>query len=148
MGRERIRVLATPDETLLFGAECATQVALKWSCGGILALQGDLGTGKTTFVQGFLQGLGIQDIAQSPTFTYLQIYEGSSPIYHFDLYRLKTERDFILLGFEELLHAECISIIEWPERIFSLIPKNAMLIDIAHKAPSGRTITIRTWGDR
>ena len=95
-----------------------------------------------------LQGLKIQDTAQSPTFTYLQIYHGEYPVYHFDLYRLMKEQDFVLLGFEEYLYGCGLTVIEWPERIASLIPSNAPLIEISYDTPEGRMAEITTWGKR
>jgi len=87
--------LTSSEDTVLFGKQFAARVKAP----AVVALRGELGAGKTTFVQGFLQGLGIQDTAQSPTFTYLQIY--GNQVYHFDLYRLTSEQQFISLGFEE-----------------------------------------------
>lgn len=134
-------ILASADETIAFGAEFASRL----KAGDIVALQGDLGAGKTTFVQGLLQGLGIADTAQSPTFTYLQIYQGILPIYHFDLYRLKNEPDFVFLGFEEFLYADGIAVVEWPERIPTILPQNTTLIELSY-CDSGRIAAIGSWG--
>jgi len=123
MGRERIE-LQTAESTVAFGISYAQKLKQN----SVLALKGGLGAGKTTFVQGLLQGLGIQDTAQSPTFTYLQIYEN---VFHFDLYRLKNEQDFVLLGFEEFLMGG-ITVIEWPERIPNLLPKNTQVIELSY----------------
>lgn len=127
-------VLSTPDDTMDLGR----QFASKLKQNQVLALRGDLGAGKTTFVQGLLKGLNISDEAQSPTFTYLQIYQGPTTVYHFDLYRLKNERDFVLLGFEEFLTAGGIVVIEWPERIESILPKEAVQITLLHEPSGGR----------
>lgn len=133
MGRERVtEFLASPEETILFGKRFASKLVAN----DIVALHGDLGAGKTTFVQGLLQGLNVSDVAQSPTFTYLQVYGN---VYHFDLYRLKEERDFILLGFEEFFDAGGIVVIEWPERIPSLLPPKAYRIELQHHT-AGRTV--------
>ena len=140
MGRERI-ILTGPEETIYFGA----QFAPKLMTNSILALQGDLGAGKTTFVQGLLNGFKIQDVAQSPTFTYLQIYGNS--LYHFDLYRLPSERDFLLLGFDEFFFAGGITVIEWPERIQSLLPPQTVLIRFFHHEQN-RIAEITTWEER
>lgn len=140
MGRERI-ILTGSEETIRFG----TQFASKLARPSILALQGDLGAGKTTFVQGLLTALNIQDLAQSPTFTYLQIYQES--LYHFDLYRLKSEREFLLLGFDEFLFTSGIAVIEWPERIESLLPPDTCLIRLSHHEQN-RIAEISTWGER
>lgn len=144
MGRKRIIDLYTlndPEETLRFGTYFAKQIQPNT----ILALKGNLGAGKTTFVQGFLQGLSIHDHAQSPTFTYMQIYQGICPIYHFDLYRLQSSKDFISLGFEEYIHSHAISLIEWPEIIQSILPPQTILIELQHEK-TGRTAKVSTWG--
>jgi tRNA threonylcarbamoyladenosine biosynthesis protein TsaE len=140
MGRERI-VLTSPEETVRFGAQFAARLFPN----AILALQGDLGAGKTTFVQGLLDGFNIRDRAQSPTFTYLHVY--AHPIYHFDLYRLKSQTDFHNLGFDEFLTAGGISVIEWPDRIGSLLPPDAFLIRLSHHN-GNRIAEITTWGNR
>ena len=142
MPRRRVD-LQTAEQTLSFGSEFCSEL----KANQILALRGDLGAGKTTFVQGLLKGFSISDTAQSPTFTYLQIYQGAVPIYHFDLYRLKNESDFIYLGFEDYLYAGGIAVIEWPERISSLIPDEAHLIELSY-APSGRVALVHSWGTR
>ena len=144
MGRERVKHLSTAEETQLLGYELTRKNP---PTNTILALQGDLGAGKTTFVQGLAKGLGITDLVQSPTFTYLQIYEGSIPLYHFDLYRLKNESDFILLGFEEYFDTGGLVVIEWPERIASLIPPTAQLITLSH-VEGGRNAFLQSWGER
>ncbi len=128
--------LKSRDETVLFGREFASRV----NAGSIVALRGELGAGKTTFVQGFLQGLGIEDTAQSPTFTYLQIYENR--VYHFDLYRLRSEKEFLALGFEEFLHENKIVLIEWPERIENLLPDDCYHLTFSH-VPEGRIVTVK-----
>ncbi len=143
MGRERVKKLYTAEDTQLFGYEFSRELPPN----SILALQGTLGAGKTTFVQGFAKGLGISDLVQSPTFTYLQAYDGSVSLIHFDLYRLKQEKDFLLLGFEEYFDAGGIVIIEWPERIASLIPPHAHLITLSHDK-EGRTARIQHWNQR
>ena|SRR3990167_161132 len=145
MGRKRIIDLYTlnnPEDTIRFGTYFAKQIRPKT----IVALKGNLGAGKTTFVQGFLQGLAISDLAQSPTFTFMQIYQGTVPIYHFDLYRLKSSEDFIALGFEEYIHSNAISMIEWPEIIQSILPPHTLLIEFQHEH-IGRTAKVSTWGN-
>ena len=140
MGRKRIKYLHNAKETELLGREFAHTCT-------ILALQGDLGAGKTTFVQGLAKELGIREVLQSPTFTFCQIYEGSCELVHFDLYRLNKESDFLLLGFEEQFDSKGIVVIEWPERIATLIPKTALLVTLAHSG-EGRTATIQSWEQR
>ena len=95
----------------------------------VIALQGDLGAGKTTLAKGFIAartGLAHSDIT-SPTFQYVQFYP--SGIVHFDLWRLKGVEEFLALGLEEYLD-DGIVLIEWPDRIQSLIPPNAVHVEI------------------
>ena len=136
MGRIGLNVnLTSPDETLAFGRKMATQLPP----GTILALSGDLGAGKTTFVQGLAQGLGIVGPVQSPTFVLLNIYEG---LYHFDLYRLKNSTDFTKLGFEEYFHKGGICAIEWPDRIAGILPPETVYIDFSYEK-NGRAAAVR-----
>lgn len=104
----------------------------------ILALSGDLGSGKTTFVQGLALGLGIEDSVQSPTFVTLNLYEAKVPLFHFDLYRLKSSQDFLSLGFEEYFQREGICAIEWPERIASLLPQETVFISFEYSGEGRR----------
>jgi tRNA threonylcarbamoyladenosine biosynthesis protein TsaE len=106
----------------------------------ILALSGDLGAGKTTFVQGLALGLDIQEPIQSPTFILLNAYD---PLYHFDLYRLKTSSDFTNLGFEEYFHKGGICAIEWPDRIADLLPPGTIHIHFSYEK-NGRIATVKS----
>lgn len=118
--------LKNVEDTLAFGRKFAKQLAP----GDVVLLHGELGAGKTTFVQGVLEGLHVKDIAQSPTFSYLHIYEN---VHHFDLYRLKSSSDFVALGFDDFLHdPTTIKLIEWPERIEELLPPHYWDVRLAH----------------
>lgn len=118
--------LKNTEETLAFGRKMASLLPKK----AILALSGNLGAGKTTFVQGLAEGLGIDELIQSPTFVLLNVYPG---LIHFDLYRLKQPSDFTSLGFDEYFETEAICAIEWPERIEKLLPPNTIHIDFIHE---------------
>ncbi len=88
-----------------------------------VALDGELGTGKTVFVRGAARGLGVAEgEVASPTFVLLKIYRGRIPVYHFDFYRLSEEDDFIELGFEEYLPGEGAAFVEWAGRLPQLLP--------------------------
>lgn len=138
MGGNRIDFeLETAEKTIALGRHCASLLPPN----SILALFGELGAGKTTFVQGLALGLGIQDPIQSPTFTYLNLYEAPLPLYHFDLYRLKNSSDFLALGFEEYFDKGGIVAIEWSERIAPLLPLNTISITFSYKK-WGRIATI------
>ncbi|MBS0615114.1 MAG: tRNA (adenosine(37)-N6)-threonylcarbamoyltransferase complex ATPase subunit type 1 TsaE [Verrucomicrobia bacterium] len=109
--------------------------------GSVVALFGDLGAGKTTFVKGFVQGASshtVNDVT-SPTFTYLQIYP---PVYHFDLYRLRSESDFLGMGFDEYFSPDNICCIEWSEKIPSLLPQHTIRVHLTHAGEDKRLIEI------
>ncbi len=145
MGRQRIvQLLQSAEETHQLGASFAQQIQPN----DIIALKGNLGAGKTTFMQGFLEGLQVRDVAQSPTFSLLQIYEGPFPIYHFDLYRIPSLEEFARLGFDEFLGNGGVAAIEWPEKIESLLPSDAWLIELTYEEPTGRMARITRWGER
>lgn len=99
--------------------------------GQVVALKGDLGTGKTVFSQGFASGLGIRDQVNSPTFTILQIYEdGRLPLYHFDVYRIGDVEEMFEIGWEEYAFADGVCLVEWADLIEDLIreiPKEKLL---------------------
>ena len=104
----------TPDETKLF----ASNYAKKISNGKVIALIGNLGSGKTTFSQGFAKGLGIGDSVISPTFKLVSEYNGIRPLYHIDCYRLESSADFLNIGGENFLNnIDGITLIEWADRM-------------------------------
>lgn len=105
--------------------------------GEIICLDGDLGVGKTVFTQGFAKGLGISDYVNSPTFTIVQEYYGRIPLYHFDMYRIGDESELFEIGYEEYFYGQGVSIIEWPERVLSLIPEEARWIRIVKALDKG-----------
>lgn len=121
-----ILISHSPEETRKF----ARELAPKLKRGAVLGLKGDLGSGKTTFVQGLAEGLGISKkyYVNSPTFTLLNEYEGETPLYHFDLYRLESPNEFKNLGWEEYWEGQGISVIEWPERLPAEEQKRVLLI--------------------
>ena len=108
-------VLNSFQEMQTFGKKLAKKI----HGGTIIALIGNLGSGKTTFAQGFARGLGIQDSVISPTFKLVSEYEGTHyPLYHIDCYRLDSPEDFLNIGGENYLNPENgITLIEWAERI-------------------------------
>ena len=106
-------------ETLALGQ----RLACDFVPGTILALTGDLGAGKTSLVKGIALGLGITEPVTSPTFTLIQEHPGGRlPLYHVDLYRLDTEQDVINIGIEEYLDGNGVTVIEWAEKIETLLP--------------------------
>jgi tRNA threonylcarbamoyladenosine biosynthesis protein TsaE len=108
----------------------------------VICLHGDLGAGKTTFSKGLVSTFAkvSPHEVNSPTFTYLNIYEGEKTIYHFDCYRLKGDADFLEKGFDEYFGSLCL--IEWPERIESILPKRQLNITIEYQGENEREITV------
>ncbi len=112
--------------------------------GDIVALHGDLGAGKTTFVRAVVEEIAPENFVQSPTFTYLNIYEGKLPLYHFDLYRIANQEIFVQMGFlDYLFENEGICFIEWPQRISSLLPEKTKHVVLTHEENGGRMIDVR-----
>lgn len=101
----------------------------------IVTLSGDLGSGKTTLVQAICRGYGVREAVTSPTFALVHEYAAPrSPVLHLDLYRLSGEKDLMSLGWYDLLGAEALVLIEWPERAGSLLPPSHVPIALEHSA--------------
>jgi tRNA threonylcarbamoyladenosine biosynthesis protein TsaE len=114
------------DQTISF----AKKIGRSLKKGDGLALMGDFGSGKTTFVKGLALGLGLgkKGYVCSPSFVILKIYRARVPIYHFDLYRLNNSRDFFDIGFGEFVAADGVTVIEWAEKMKPFLPKNTLMI--------------------
>ncbi|KKK99640.1 hypothetical protein LCGC14_2630730 [marine sediment metagenome] len=112
--------------------------------GSIVAFLGDLGSGKTTLIKGIVKALSEKkDInVNSPTFVYLNIYDAKTPIYHFDLYRIKDKNHFYSLGFEEYFSCAGICLIEWSENILDILPKDTIFIKMTHQKENQKEIEI------
>lgn len=115
-----------------------------------LALVGDFGSGKTTFVKGLAQGLKVakKDYVCSPSFVILKIYRGRLPIFHFDLYRLRTERDAEAVGLSEFLNADGVAVIEWADKIRALLPETTLEIKFFVKGLQKRELHLKTRSPR
>lgn len=131
-----------PEETWKVGFALAQRI----EAGQVICLNGDLGTGKTVFTQGFAAGLGIEEPVNSPTFTIVQIYEeGRLPLYHFDVYRIGDVEEMDEIGYEEYFFGEGVCLIEWATLIEEIIPEDAIVITIEKELEKGfdyRRITI------
>jgi len=115
----------------------------------IFALVGDLGAGKTTFSRFFLRALGITESVTSPTFVIMKNYALHNAQFtracHIDCYRLHTTDELVSLGFKDLLEdKKTIVLIEWADRVRSILPKDTVWIDFNHEDVDTRGITIRT----
>lgn len=116
----------SPEETYSFGQYLAKVLGP----GQVVCLAGDLGAGKTLLVQGLAKALGIEDVVNSPTFTILNVYEGTFPIYHFDLYRLDYAEELVEVGFYEYTAAAGLAIVEWPNKFPEELPEEHLWLDI------------------
>ena len=134
---------SSPEETL----SVAEDIGRKARPGDIIALYGDLGSGKTVMAKGIALGLDITDNVTSPTFTLMEVYRGRHTLYHFDLYRINSPGEFENLFFEEYWEGDGISVIEWPEKAESLLPKKRIDILIEYIDENRRKITIEYTGD-
>lgn len=113
--------------------------------GVILALSGDLGSGKTSFVKGFASGAGYprQSAVKSPTFVLMHLYRGKCPIYHFDLYRLESMQDLEAIGFQEFINdPEAFTCVEWAEKAPELLSQANYWIEFKHKGENDREISV------
>jgi tRNA threonylcarbamoyladenosine biosynthesis protein TsaE len=113
--------------TILNSAEAAQAFGASWAAdlvgGEIFALHGVLGAGKTQLAKGLARGLGYNGDVTSPTFTIVHEYRGGRlPMYHIDLYRIQSEKEAVDIGLEEYLPSNGVTLIEWPDRIASILP--------------------------
>ncbi len=124
MGRMVKRVLTSSSgETEDWGRRLAKYLR----AGDVISLTGELGSGKTVFVKGVARGLGVAKEVSSPSFVLLKIYPGKLPLYHFDLYRIDAA-DFSEIGGEEFFNGDGVVILEWGEKLGSILPANALRI--------------------
>lgn len=110
--------------------------------GDVLSLRGDLGAGKTTFVQAIAKAMGIHETVTSPTFSLVNYYEGTPPLWHLDLYRLEAPEELEDIGYEDYFYPEnAITFIEWAEKADYYLPDDVYEIDIIHEENT-RAMTI------
>lgn len=122
--------------------EFAKSLSNKANAGELYALYGELGAGKTVFAKGFAKGLLIDEEITSPTFTILEEYFGSLPLYHFDLYRIDNDAEFENLNFEDYWFGSGICIVEWPQKAGNRLPNNLIKVNIFYIDETSRKITI------
>ncbi|BBH24524.1 tRNA threonylcarbamoyladenosine biosynthesis protein TsaE [Paenibacillus baekrokdamisoli] len=116
--------------------------------GTILALDGDLGAGKTRFSQAFAKGIGVSGIVNSPTFTIIKEYNGERlPLYHMDVYRL-SEQEADELGLDDYFYGDGVTIVEWASLIEALLPPERLQLYIEHMGGEARRISITGMGER
>jgi tRNA threonylcarbamoyladenosine biosynthesis protein TsaE len=130
----------SPEETEAFGRRFAKEV----KAGDVLALSGELGSGKTQFVKGLVAGLGATTAATSPTFTLIHEYSGGRlPIYHFDFFRVEDRQAAERLGLDDYFFGDGVSVIEWADRFPDLIPETAGWVAFETKSETERAINVQ-----
>jgi tRNA threonylcarbamoyladenosine biosynthesis protein TsaE len=111
--------------------------------GDVLVMSGDLGAGKTTFVQGLAHGLGIVERVTSPTFVLMKEYQGGRfPLMHLDVYRLGKVQEVIDLGIDEYFDPSYVVVVEWGDKVEPLLPQDHLTIELVHEGGDVRNITL------
>ncbi|MDP3769452.1 MAG: tRNA (adenosine(37)-N6)-threonylcarbamoyltransferase complex ATPase subunit type 1 TsaE [bacterium] len=146
---------STARQTKAIASDLAKKiVVLPSSHARVIALKGNLGAGKTTFVQGFAKALGVSDTVQSPTFVLMKIYAVKKKhirhLVHIDAYRIESLAEMKHIGLSHLLQdKDAIILIEWADRIKKIIPKNAVWVTLEHgKTMTERSIAIKNIDER
>ncbi|MCB9643158.1 MAG: tRNA (adenosine(37)-N6)-threonylcarbamoyltransferase complex ATPase subunit type 1 TsaE [Myxococcales bacterium] len=135
----------SPEET----AAVAESLGRQLQGGEVLALIGDLGAGKTCFVQGLAVGLEIPDEAyvRSPTFSLIEEYDGRLPVYHLDLYRLSEEDELEAIGWRDCLDGESVVAVEWADQLRGYLPNRYIEIRLSIRSPEERELKFVAYGD-
>lgn len=133
-------VTGSDEETIALGRKIGKILPAN----SIVCLFGELGAGKTTFIKGLAAGAAgwDRDQVSSPTFVYLNIYQGTKTVYHFDLYRLRDADEFLSMGFDEYFFAGGICCLEWSEKIEAILPHDCIRVFFKHAGNNRREITI------
>ena len=132
------KISDSPESTQLIGFNFSRKIIN----GNIIAINGDLGAGKTTFIKGILDGLGYKGNVTSPTYTLINEYHAKQKIIHIDCYREQKIDRWIDIGIIDYLNGDNIVIIEWPQHISKILPKNIINIYINHMSEFKREIKI------
>lgn len=144
-GLTYVRKTTSPEAT----KQLAGTLAPYLRAGDVIVLSGDLGAGKTQFVQGVVAALGVRGPVTSPTFNILLSYpEGSLPLHHFDLYRLDDADELEDIGFYDTLDADGASFVEWGERFPDALPYGYLEVRITVDAEDNRVVRAHAFGDR
>ena len=134
---QKILMIKNEEDTKKTGIEIGRRV----KAGTVIALSGDLGTGKTALTKAVAEGLGVKEVITSPTFNIVKQYEtGRLPLYHFDVYRIGDVDEMYELGYEEFFFGSGVSIVEWADLIEDIIPEDAERIEIEYGEKEGERI--------
>lgn len=128
----------SPEETQRLGEALGRRL----KAGDVVATIGELGAGKTCFLQGLARGLGVTETATSPTFVLINQYRGRLPVYHVDAYRTTSLTELLDLGLEELFYGEGVTVVEWADKLLPLLPPHAVTVRISGLGDEPREIVI------
>jgi len=143
MGVEREFLSKSPEAT----QELARRVGAQLQAGTVLALDGELGAGKTTFMRGLAEGLEVDEPVSSPTYTLMHEYLGRLTLYHFDAWMEGRERAFLEGGGAEEFTGDGVSAVEWAERVEEYLPLPRISVRLSHRSPEERVLSIRVLGE-
>ncbi len=122
--------------------ELGARFGEKVPAGAVIALYGDLGCGKTAFVRGMARGMGLDAVVSSPTFTIVNEYDGTRPLFHFDMYRLASADELFDIGWEDYLARGGVCAVEWSENVPGAFEGDEIVIRFAKTGDNDREITI------
>jgi tRNA threonylcarbamoyladenosine biosynthesis protein TsaE len=131
-------VSESPEDTQAAGERLGARL----QPGAVVACIGELGAGKTCFLQGLARGAGVTGDVTSPTFVLVNQYRGRCPVYHLDAYRAGSLTELLDLGIEEMLHGDGITVIEWADKLRPLLPADTLTVTISGLGDEPRRIVI------
>jgi tRNA threonylcarbamoyladenosine biosynthesis protein TsaE len=131
-------VSRSPEETQAIGERLGARL----TAGAVVACTGELGAGKTCFLQGLARGLGVTSGVTSPTFVLVNQYRGRLPVYHLDAYRTGSLTELVELGLEEMLDGDGVTVIEWADKLLALLPARTIHVRIEGLGDEPRRIAI------
>ena len=131
-------VTRSPEETRALGERLGAGLRP----GTVVACIGELGAGKTCFLQGLARGLGVTTHVTSPTFVLINEYRGRLPVYHLDAYRTGSLTELTELGIEEMLHGDGVTVVEWADKLLPLLPARTIHVSISGLGDEPREIRI------
>ena len=137
-------ITRSPEETQKIGVRLG-ELALP---GDVFLLVGGLGAGKTCLTQGIAWGLGVKEYATSPSFVVIRELQGRLPLYHIDFYRLDHLEEIAELGLDDYLYGKGVSVVEWAEKGFRLLPEEHLLIEIGYLSDNERSLKLKPSGKR
>lgn len=128
----------SPEETQRLGEALGRRL----KAGDVVAAIGELGAGKTCFLQGLVRSLGVAETATSPTFVLVNHYRGRLPVYHVDAYRTQSLTELLDLGLEEFFYGDGVTVVEWADKLLALLPPHAITVRLSGLGDEPREIVV------